>query len=169
MEIEIGDWRKKGWAEEGRWICALIGKVGNAGTDRAGTGKCRNKSKPASNFYTRTHHFRGTKTPKTFRQKKKKNPLQWITTSTRSWLLQQSAIMYRRMCSFQRDLSTVAFEGVRREYSRLEQSAEEQFRSRCNFCRKFPIAGAADVLCHRGAPEYPLQLFLFNFTVRYIQ
>ena len=61
MEIEIGDWRKKGWAEEGRWICALIGKVGNAGTDRAGTGKCRNKSKPASNFYTRTHHFRGTK------------------------------------------------------------------------------------------------------------
>ena len=61
MEIEIGDWRKKGWAEEGRWICALIGKVGNAGTDRAGTGKCRNKSKPASNFYTRTQHFRGTK------------------------------------------------------------------------------------------------------------
>ena len=84
MEIEIGDWRKKGWAEEGRWICALIGKVGNAGTDRAGTGKCRNKSKPASNFYTRTHHFRGTKTPKTFHQKKKKNPLQRITTSTRS-------------------------------------------------------------------------------------
>ena len=73
MEIEIGDWRKKGWAEEGRWICALIGKVGNAGTDRAGTGKCRNKSKPASNFYTRTHHSRGTKHQK-ISTKRKKNP-----------------------------------------------------------------------------------------------